>query len=113
MAQRDFSLNYHYAKKTRNNKHSKLFIAIVALLLLVFSFRSVIQNKSVLSSNIKSPLSKGFDLKESQSSAENSPELSRIVESDLGSAKGTYGVDIINLKTGEEYRKNENYVFES
>jgi beta-lactamase class A len=58
-------------------------------------------------------LSKSLSLVEEQKneSADNSPDLTKVVNQTLEGAHGTYGIVIRNLKTGERFEQNAHTVF--
>lgn len=120
MRHENFSHNYYStSRKTHKSIYKKLFTFFV-LLFFIFLLFSLIKkissspSKTVLSSDIISPMSKAY-IQESESSPSNirKSELSKVVENSLEGTTGVYGIEIINLKTGEEYSKNKEVVFEA
>ncbi|MBI2338410.1 serine hydrolase [Candidatus Daviesbacteria bacterium] len=80
-------------------KKKRLWVWILVFILAVFAVSATFKSKSELIN----PISKiRVDI-----------PLKSVVENILADTKGTYGIDIKNLKSGESYFLNENTVFEA
>lgn len=92
------SLGYQFKPLKKKSKRKAWFLL---LMLVIFIFTYLLL-KSLFKSDLISPLS----------SIKQAP-LEKVVENNLIGVKGTYGIVVKNLKTGESYHKNEHQVFEA
>lgn len=115
MANKDFSMNYHVGRRAAKNSFiGKVFILIFFVLLIIFVFKNIsLKNKSVLSTNIISPLATTAHVSKDLQNKQIATGLGGVVQDSLQGTSGTYAVVILNLKTGEEYHSNQNLVFDS
>ncbi len=88
---------------------------LTAGLVFLINLFDMITTQKTANANIISPLAQDSTLETLGAGTENveSESLANIVNKNLSGKKGTYGVAILNLKTGEEYFENEHLHFES
>lgn len=107
----EYGYSYRPPRRRSNNKKKSIIIVIIFLSLFVYGFLS---SKKIKPGDIISPLAGSFN-----SSVDvvkkfiNPPGIDKIFKDSLEENSGTYAVFIKNLKTGEEFRKNENKTFKT
>ena len=99
-----WKLRYRRRKRSRLVRILSLFLIVAIVIFIIFQFKfKQVDPVDVTTSAVKS----AQDVQTEDSS------LKAVVENALKEAKGTYGIVIKNLKTGEVYLANEHRIFEA
>lgn len=122
MIEKDYSLNYHVGyRNTKKSVIKKLpfwiFSLFILLIIFLFTKNTFLKNdnNTFAESEIISPLAKDNKsvLSIQEGSTINNEGLKNAVEKVLEKTTADYAVAIINLRTGEEYFRNEHVKFDS